>query len=283
MANKRNRTLVIIGGREDKLGEKVILREIAQRIGAGKLVVATVATRHPHEMYEEYEHVFRRLGVHHIAWLDIERRADAMSDRSIKVMEDATAIFFTGGDQLRITSQLGDTPVFHRVVEIYEHGGLVAGTSAGASVMGETMLISGSGNESHRIGENLGMAPGLGLIGCVVIDQHFAERGRMGRLLGSIAQNPKNIGIGIDEGTAIVIEGGRQLYVLGSGAVYIIDGSGVTESNIADGKEGSTLSIYDLKLHVLSQGDKFDLQKRRPGLVSTAEAIHVEQTNGLEH
>lgn len=280
MPNKRNRTLVIIGGREDKIGAKLILREIAERIGNGKLVVCTAATRQPEESFADYDRAFRSLGVSHIHRLDIDRRSDAMSEKAIRVMEDATALFFTGGDQLKITSQIGDTPVFHRMIEIYENGGLVAGTSAGASVMCETMLISGSGNESHRIGENLQMAPGLGLINGVIVDQHFAERGRMGRLLGAIALNPKNIGIGIDEGTAIVIEGGRQIYVLGRGAVYFVDGGGVTESNIADGKEGSTLSIYDITLHVLSQGDKFDLMKRRPGLVLTHELASIEQPNG---
>jgi cyanophycinase len=142
---------------------------------------------------------------------------------------------------------------------------VIAGTSAGASAMSETMLDGGGQEESFTVGGSTRMAPGLGLIGGVIIDQHFAERGRVGRLVGAVAQNPKNIGVGIDEQTAVVVEGGRGFYVLGSGAVYVIDGTGVGYSNVAEEEANKTLSVHDLHLHVLSQGDRFDLQSRRPG------------------
>ena len=171
-------------------------------------------------------------------------------------------VFFTGGDQLRISSQIGDTPVERRVRDIHAAGGVIAGTSAGASVMSDTMLVRGSSAESHRIGD-LHMAPGLGLIHDVIIDQHFAERGRIGRLLGAVAQNPRVLGIGIDEDTAIVVEG-EAFRVLGGGAVYVVDGAGVTHSNIAEAAPQRTLSLYDVRLHVLSSGDPFDLALRRP-------------------
>jgi cyanophycinase len=177
-------------------------------------------------------------------------------------LEGATGVFFTGGDQLKITSQIGDTPVERRIQEIYQAGGIVAGTSAGASAMCETMLVRGSGQESHRIGDIL-MAPGLGLMRDVIIDQHFAERGRMGRLLGAVAENPRVLGIGIDEDTAIVVEDESSFYVLGRGAVYVVDGSGVTHSNITE-ESDTTLSMYDVRLHVLSKGDRFLLQERCP-------------------
>jgi cyanophycinase len=131
--------------------------------------------------------------------------------------------------------------------------------------MSETMLVEGGQQESFTIGGSTRMAPGLGLIGGVIIDQHFAERGRVGRLVGAVAQNPKNIGVGIDEQTSIVVEGGRGFYVLGSGAVYVIDGTGVGYSNVAEEEAHKTLSVHDLHLHVLSQGDRFDLDSRRPG------------------
>jgi cyanophycinase len=178
------------------------------------------------------------------------------------MLEDAAGIFFTGGDQLRISSQIGDTPIERLVREIHARGGVVAGTSAGASVMSETMLVKGSGSESHRIGD-LHMAPGLGLMPGVIIDQHFAERGRIGRLLGAVAQNPRVLGIGIDENTAIIVEGDR-FTVIGVGAVTIVDGAGVTHSNIAEARPERTLSMHDVCLHVLSSGDAFNLTDRRP-------------------
>ena len=173
-------------------------------------------------------------------------------------------MFFTGGDQLKITSQIGDTPIFERIREIYDCGGVIAGTSAGAAVMCETMLVEGGEEQSHVIGGSTRMAPGLGLIDGVIIDQHFMERGRFGRLTGAVAQNPKNLGVGIDEQTAIVVERGNGFYVLGSGAVYVIDGSHVTYSNIAEADLKKTLSIYNITLHILSQGDRFDLLNRAP-------------------
>lgn len=126
------------------------------------------------------------------------------------------------------------------------------------------MLVYGGDEQSHVIGGSVRMAPGLGLIGGVIIDQHFMERGRVGRLIGAVAQNPKNLGIGIDEETAIVVERGKDFYVVGSGAVYVIDGSEVSYSNIAEEDMNKTLSIYDIRMHMLSEDDRFDLVNRSP-------------------
>jgi cyanophycinase len=197
--------------------------------------------------------------------MDIRTRTETSSEEKLRLLDGATGVFFTGGDQLRITSQMGDTPVMSRILDIYRKGGVIAGTSAGASAMCETMLVKGTSRESYRIGD-LYMAPGLGLIQDVIIDQHFAERGRMGRLLGAVAQNPRMLGIGIDEDTAISVENGEEFRVLGSGAVSVVDGEGVTYSNIAEEREDRALSIYDVKLHILSHGDSFDLLRRRPHL-----------------
>ena len=263
--SKADRTLVIIGGKEDRTADKVILGEVARRVGSGKLVVSTVAMpTPPNGLFEEYEKAFRLLGVKHVFKLDIQAREEATRDSKVRILDDADAVFFTGGDQVKITSQIGDTAIFNRVQEIYENGGLIAGTSAGAAVMSETMLVEGGDEESHVIGGAMRMAPGLGLIGGVIIDQHFMERGRLGRLMGAVAQNPKNLGIGIDEQTAIVVEKGNRFYVLGSGAVYVLDGSTVSYSNIAQESMKKTLSIHDVLIHVLSQGDQFDLTTRRP-------------------
>ena len=262
---RSDRTLIIIGGKEDRSNQKTILSEVARRIGSGKLVVSTVAIpSNPEDLFEQYEKAFRSLGVRHIYNLEINAREEAQQESKVRILDDATAVFFTGGDQMKITSQIGDTPIFRRVQQIYDEGGVIAGTSAGASVMSETMLVEGGGEESHVIGGSMRMAPGLGLISDVIIDQHFMERGRVGRLIGAVAQNPKNLGIGIDEQTAIVVERGNGFYVLGSGAVYVLDGSDVTYSNIAEAAMHKTLSIYNVKMHMLSQGDRFDLIRRAP-------------------
>ncbi len=257
-------TLVIIGGHEDKSGEKVILNEIARRIGSGKIVVTTVASHEPEGYFEPYQRVFQELGVSEVVELTIRDRHEAFAEDKIALLEGAAGLFFTGGDQLKITSQIGDTPIMRGMQAIYDGGGLIAGTSAGASAMCETMLVRGTGEESYRIGD-LMMAPGLGLIRNVIIDQHFAERGRMGRLLGAVAQNPRILGIGIDENTAIVVEDAQASFtVLGQGAVYVVDAGNVTYSNIADEARGAALSLYNVTLHVLSHQDCFDLAQCRP-------------------
>jgi cyanophycinase len=275
-------TLVMIGGGEDKEGDRVILREVARRLDGGKLVLATVASHEPEGYFEAYQKAFADLGVTDLTELYVRDRAETLDPEKLRSFEGAAGVFFSGGDQLRISSQIGDTPVESRVREIYERGGLVAGTSAGASVMSDTMLVKGSSGESHRIGD-LHMAPGLGLVRDVIIDQHFAERGRFGRLFGAVAHNPRELGLGIDEDTAIVLAG-RRFEVLGSGCVYVIDGAGVTHSNIAEARPERALSIYDVRLHVLSSGDVFELARRRPAempKVGTSHAIEAEVTGKL--
>jgi cyanophycinase len=257
-------SLLIIGGREDKQDDKVILRMVVKKIGkAGKLVLATIASALPETLFNEYERVLRGLGLRHVHHLSIETREEARLDSRVNILREADAVFFTGGDQLKITSQLGDTPVYTRIREIFDGGGLLIGTSAGASVMTETMIVAGPADESHRIGSKLMMAPGFGLLPGAIVDQHFAERGRIGRLLGAVAQNPRILGLGIDEDTAVLVQRGR-FQVIGTGAVYVLDGSKVSFSNINEADPDLPLCIYGVKLHVLNQSDTFDLKNRRP-------------------
>ncbi len=257
-------TLIIIGGHEEREGDAIILRAVAERTKGGKLVVATLATSEPEETYQEYRRAFTALGVKQIVHLDVPDREDLLRDPRPEIMESASVVFFTGGGQLRITTQFGGTQLCEQIQEFYRRGGTIAGTSAGASVMSDTMLVSGDADSSHRVGSNLLMAPGLGYIKDVIIDQHFAERGRIGRLLGAVAQNPRLLGVGIDENTAIVVEKENRVRVLGDGAVYIVDGRQVTSTNMDDDSEDQTLSIFNVRLHVLSQGDEFDLWTREP-------------------
>jgi cyanophycinase len=263
MTRKRG-ALIVIGGHEDKHGDRVILREVARRAGPeGKIVVATVASSEPETYWKEYQRVFRTLGVPHVHHLDVRDRAEARTPRVMRVLDHATVVFFTGGDQLRITSELGDSPVYQRLCEIYaEEGGTIAGTSAGASMMCETMLVRGSEEQSARLGAPLVMAPGLGLVRNAIIDQHFAQRGRIGRLLGAVAHNPRVLGIGIDENTAAIFENGH-FTVIGENAVYVVDGSSASFSNIAEEEEDHALTLFDVRLNVLSHGNRFDLSSRR--------------------
>src|SRR5437868_2242113 len=226
--------LFIIGGKEDKSDKRVILRMLAPQVGkGGKLVVATVASESPRVLFNEYEACLRGLGMRHVHHLSIEERADAQLESKLNVLADADAVYFTGGDQLKITSQIGDTPIYRRVCEIFESGGLIAGSSAGASVMSETMMVSGEGDATYKIESLLKLAPGLGLLRGVLVDQHFSQRGRIGRLLGAIAENPRMLGIGLDEDSAILVQRSR-FQVLGSNAVHVLDGSKISFSNLTE-------------------------------------------------
>jgi len=259
-------SLIIIGGHEEKEGDAIILRAVAERSQGGKLVVATLASEEPEAMFKDYLRAFSALGVKKIEHLDVSSREAILRDPPLELLDGATVVFFTGGGQLRITTQFGGTELCERIQEFYREGGTIAGTSAGASVMSDTMLVSGEGDVSHRVGSNLLMAPGLGYIKDVIIDQHFAERGRIGRLLGAVAQNPRLLGIGLDENTAIIVEQEKRFQVLGVGAAYVVDGREMTCTNLTeeDKEDDRTASIFNVKLHLLSQGDTFDLLTREP-------------------
>jgi cyanophycinase len=258
-------SLMIIGGNENKDGHRSILEAVARHVGSGTLVLATLATEHPERQFEEYARVFKELGVKRIQQMDARRRQDLLTDELRSLLDGARAVFFGGGDQLKITSRLGGTQLCESVRELYQRGAMIAGTSSGASVMSETMLVAGDGGTSSGA-ETLRMAPGLGFMPGVIIDQHFAERGRIGRLVSAVAQNPRLLGIGIDEDTAAVFDGHERLRVIGSGAVYVVDGRALTYTNAAE-DAAVAVSVHGIQLHVLSPGDTFGLDSReaRPG------------------
>lgn len=267
-------TLVVIGGKEQKEGSRPILELIAKRVGSGKLVICTLASEEPKEQWEEYQATFRGLGVQRIEQLDGRQRDELMNRAPDDLLDEKTVMFFAGGDQMKITSKFGGTPLCDRLRQIYTSGATIAGTSSGASVMAEVMMAAGEGQSSHEIGDSLRLAPGLGFISGVIIDQHFAERGRMGRLLGAVGQNPRLLGIGIDEDTALVFRGHHDASVIGSGAVYIIDGRNVSYTNSGE-DTSDVMSLFGLTVHVLSRGDRFDLTTRQP-LTGSPEAAEAE-------
>lgn len=265
MNEKISGNLIIIGGAEDKIGKKEILKKVAEYINTkeDKMLIATIATEYPEKTYDDYKNIFIKLGIKNIDKLDISKREDAFNDKNINLIKTTNLLFFTGGDQLRITSMIGGTPIYNVIKELCSNGGVIAGTSAGASVMSDTMIVEGEDDESpHKC--TLKMSPGLGLVKNIIIDQHFAQRGRVGRLLTAIAQNPEVLGIGIDEDTAILVSDKGTAEVIGSGAVYFIDGSGITYSNVSEQYSNEILSMFNVKLHVLKEGDKFDLLKKIP-------------------
>lgn len=255
-------TLIIIGGAEDKSGEMRILREVALRAGSGKILIITAASEVPQLAWKDYYRVFKALGVKKLEHLHINQPEETMSLDLKKMFADVTVVFFSGGDQLKLTSKIGGTKVMEKILTVFKKGGTIAGTSAGAAIMGETMLVGQEKSESHKIG-NWMMAPGMGFVQNVIIDQHFAQRQRVGRLLRAVALHPGIMGIGIDEGTAIIVEKGF-FKILGDNAVYILDGSRITYTNISDASPEKTLSVHDVKLHVLSDSEIFDIKKRKP-------------------
>lgn len=277
MARKKSGKLIIIGGREDKEKEMEILRSVAKHVGDGRLCIVSVASSVGDELWADYSRIFKSLGIKKLTHLDVVHRTEAIDQKALKAVKEADAVFFTGGDQLKITSELGGTLVADRINEIFENGGVIAGTSAGASVMGEIMMVSGESDKTFRIGSGLNMAPGLGFAPRLLIDQHFAERGRIGRLLAAVAHNPRYLGIGIDEDTAIEMDESKYFKVIGSGAVYVIDAHESNGLNISEAPTDTTLSIHNVKLHLLSKDDKFDLVSRVPEKKTT-----VPKNGGLK-
>jgi cyanophycinase len=256
--------LVIIGGAEDKEGDCLILREFVRRSGGlqARIAVMTVATDLPGEVGEQYIDIFHRLGVDDIRVVDTARREDASEPRALEAIGQATGIFFTGGNQARITECLKDTELEAMLHKRLSEGAVIAGTSAGAAMMPDKMIVEGESETNPRM-EVVRMDRGMGFLPNVIIDQHFAQRGRIGRLLSALAQEPASLGFGIDENTAIVVSG-KQVEVIGAGAVTIVDESTVTHNNIDKLLKDESLAFCGATLHVLPHGYKFDLEKRSP-------------------
>ncbi|MFC4768533.1 cyanophycinase [Effusibacillus consociatus] len=256
--------LVVIGGAEDKKGECKILREFVRLAGGphARIVVITVATELPLEVGAEYLEVFDRIGVEDVRTFDVSNRENANSVSAVKAIEKATGVFFTGGDQVRITNLLGGTKIDAALHKRHEEGMVLAGTSAGASMMSTTMIIEGVPETNPRIGI-VEMAPGMEFIPGVVIDQHFAQRGRLGRLLSAVAQYPHHLGLGIDENTALVLQN-HEFVVIGDGAVTVIDAGALIYSNLPGLRKNDDLALCGVALHILPAGYRFNLRERTP-------------------
>ena len=210
---------------------------------------------------EQYRSIFMEMGAEDVRVLAVQSRKEANQAQYYRFFDDSSGIFFTGGDQLRITGILGGSVLGTSLHSAYVAGAVVAGTSAGASAMSETMLVGGLDDATPKK-EIIRMAPGLGLLNGVVVDQHFAQRGRIGRLLAVVAHNPYILGVGIDEDTAIVVKEDHEFRVIGSGAVTVIDGKQVSHSNVSESDSNQSLALTDVCLHLLSKDYGFHLEKR---------------------
>ena len=258
------RQLVIIGGAEDKDGDSQILREFVRRAEGTKanIVIMTAATELPREVGENYIRVFERLGAENVRIIDTESREDASSSTALEAIAKATGIFFTGGDQARITSILKDTEIDRAIHQRFAEGAVIAGTSAGAAVMPDKMIVEGDSETNPRI-EIVEMGPGMGFLPGVVIDQHFSQRGRLGRLISALILEPAVLGFGIDENTAMVVTD-DQIEIIGQGCVTVVDESEANYNNSREILKDEPLAIFGAKLHILPHGYRFNLKTRQP-------------------
>lgn len=257
--------LLIVGGAEDRLRQKTILRKFVELAGGkdAKILVISIASETPEIIYEAYHHAFNKIGVSEVRGLLTTSRDDLRDIDAAKLLDGITGIYFSGGDQLRISTMLGGTQFFFIMEQMVRSGVTLGGTSAGASAISDTMIIDWEPSD-QPVAHNIRLSSGLGILRHMVIDQHFTERNRLNRLITAVAYHPGYLGIGIDEDTAIHVSPDGILSVIGSGTVTIVDGSDISECNIAEVRSHQPFSIVGLKMHVLAVDSAYNLNHRRP-------------------
>jgi cyanophycinase len=257
--------LVVIGGGEERSAEGRVLRHVVEVAGGGRarIVVCGGASNDPDETLEDYRKIFTELGAAEVTTEPLRDRAAAEAKELTERVKEATAVFFTGGDQLKLVAALGGTAFGECVrTRLQSDGLVVAGTSAGAAAMSSVMVVGGPSEGTIRRGD-VELAPGLGYWRDTVVDTHFNQRGRVSRLLAIFASNPQVLGIGLDEDTAVHVQLGRRLRVVGTGAALVFNGR-VTHTNAADAGRDEVLALFDSKIHVLPHDYGFDLDRMRP-------------------
>lgn len=254
--------VMAIGGAEDKLNDRIILSTFFQVAGGRNARIAIVPTASSIETAgERYKAIFLEMGAASAEVLFIGSREDANGDLYVDALEQATGIFLTGGNQMRLSALVGGTKVAHLVKQRHEAGAIVAGTSAGASILSSHMVAYGASGETPRL-RMAQMIAGFGLVPELIIDQHFRQRDRIGRLLSLVASNPGLLGVGIDEDTATLIDGNGVLEVIGRHSVTIVDGQHMY-SDVFQVKGHGGITVSGAMLHVLTPGRRFDLNARR--------------------
>lgn len=258
--------LLVIGGAEDKYNERRILKKFLSLAGGDKaeVLIVPVASDYPEFAADVYTQAFRNLGVANPRVLRATSRQDVFQANPDELLDGVTGVFITGGDQMRLVSLLGGTELAAKLRQMVRETPLVlAGTSAGAAGMSTSMIVRGE-STSHPHKGAVKLSPGLGFLKNIIIDQHFTERGRISRLITSVSYNPYNLGIGIDENTAIILDGQGVLEVFGNGSVTIVDGSKITYNEIAEVPEDDSFSVCGVQLHILRDGLFYQYLERHP-------------------
>lgn len=257
--------LVAIGGNEDKSHELQILSTVLSLVKATtkKIEIITTASLHPKEACREYYQAFTKDAQHTVGLMHISTREQASDVHLLERITAADIIFFTGGDQLRITSVLGGSPIEAEILRKYrEEFCVIAGSSAGAAMMSKTMIVGGDSSEALRKG-TIGISTGMGLIDDVIIDTHFVERGRYSRLMGIVSMNPINTGIGLGEDAGIVVEDGCILRAIGGGITVILDAAHLKYTNVANIASDDAIAIENLVIHTMVHGYGYDLSRKK--------------------
>ncbi len=253
-----------IGGREVPGSDLEVLSTFVSCCGGpgARLVVLSAASRDPASRRRVYDEAFQTLGVTEIGHFHQQQREQASDPAVLAAVDAADGVFFTGGSQLKLVSTIGGTPLATRLAERHRNGLTLGGSSAGASAMSAVMIARGSGRMAARLG-SVRMSPGLGYLREIIVDQHFRERDRFGRLLAAVLCNPSLLGFGLDENTAFVLDATGQVSVCGSGTLTIVDGAQLQSTNIDAVPDYAPAAFAGMRLHVLSAGWNFDLKTRR--------------------
>lgn len=250
-----------IGGAEEKTRDARVLRRFIAECGERPKIAVIPTASMRRDTGSEYRSLFLELGAAEVDVLAITEREHCAADHTLEVVGRADGVFMTGGNQMRLSTTLGGTPLAKLLRRMNAQGQVIAGTSAGAAIMSQHMIASGEEGATPREGM-VRLAPGLGFTNKYLVDQHFKQRDRLGRLLTALAYNPFAVGLGIDEDTAVVISPENVLEVVGSGGVTVIDPSHLKHSGIDEADFGAPVSLIDVRLHVLIEGNRFDFNKR---------------------
>jgi cyanophycinase len=264
MAIYNHYPVIVIGGAEDKVNGCEILTAFFASAGGTQATIGIIpcASQDPIVVGERYSQIFQGMGAKEVHVLDIREYMECDEDRWLEILATCTGVFLTGGDQLRLRDLIGNSKFIHSIkARIKTRQLVLAGTSAGAAIVGEKMIAGGSSGESPNQ-LLVDLTEGLGLIPDLLVDQHFHNRNRMGRLMSAIAAHPDRLGIGIDEDTCAAFEDDGTFEVIGKGSITIIDPRGLTHTNYLKAAPNSPLSLHGLTVHVLSQGDRYNYQHR---------------------